>query len=239
MTRRNARYWLCTFIIFFLAINLSGCFTMAYDSRHQAERASYEKVVLSDKISAIALLPKNSSGAPPVAFLGKKYSYVLTSGGGDLVKIAKAPFAGKVWVVQDADKHRLSLDGNRFDGVIDLRVNIPDADLQDTAIAKAMGFTAFFHEAATTYLKASTILSRNVKVAGRLAKPVQFEQSKLSKPINVSFWSTMKNPYGAGHAASVTADIALSPLYVAGSLFGVAILSVACSMSHSENPCVE
>lgn len=239
MTRRNAKSWLCVFVVCLLTTSLGGCFTQAYDNRHAKERLNYERVVLSDTVSAIAMLPKDSSGSTQVAFLGKKYSYVLTNGGNDLAKVAKAPFASKVWIVQDANKHRLSLDGNRFDGVINLRVDIPDAELHNTAVAKAMGFSTSHRVSATAYSQAYTIFSLDVKVAGHLAKPVLFEQSKLSKPINVSFWSAMNNPYGAGHTASVAADIVLSPLYVTGALFGITVISVACGMSKSKDPCIE
>lgn len=237
---RYTKPLLCAAIASLLSVSLSGCFTAAYNASHPANPgdSEYSKVVLRDVISALAVFPKGRHEQVPVAFLGKQHSYVVTSGGDDLIKIAKSPFARAIFLIQDGNQTRLSLTDNQFNGIIELYVSIRTSDVDDQNIARALGFSRLARVDPALPLDPNgfTPYRRYISIAGYLDNPVDLKNEPLIKPLTVSFWGPTGNAHpktnrGVGHTGAVLLDIATSPLQAVGVIAGVTVFVAGCSLS--------
>lgn len=247
--RERVKSLLCAAVVGSACFILSGCFTTAYDNRHQQAylkySEEYSKVVLQDEVSAIALLPKRKNGELPVVFVGKQHSYVVTSGGAALMEVARSLLAEDIRLNQNPTNARLTLVGSQFTGRIELDVFIKNANKDNQRIANALGFAPMKESTnpGVSDPNGFTAYHRRVNVAGYLAAPAHLSESQLTKPLQVDFWGPLPswhNPRNSvGHAASMTLDILASPLYVIGAVAGITVLSVACSTSHNKQPCIE
>ncbi|HEX7326481.1 MAG TPA: hypothetical protein VF292_14195 [Rhodanobacteraceae bacterium] len=232
-------------LVVVMAATQAGCFTAAFDARQQTalQKFGYDKVVLTDQISALAVV-RHGSGNPQYMFLGKQHSYVVTRGGAELVRIAQSPIAKQVEIFQaSAPGSRLSLSGNDFSGDIVLTAWLKNQDYPPRSV-EALGFVP--DKSAGGLPQGPTRFTRyslTVPVAGYVGKPVALaEGSNLSHPIAISFWPAGPNPVPrrrAAHAGAVALDVITAPVVVLGVLGAVTIIGIGCSLSRSDQPCIE
>lgn len=211
---------------------------------YESGEVSAHATVLSDDVSAMAII-SDKNGAHEYAFLGKKYSYIVTTGGEKLAEIARSSIAKHIKI--SIMSHRWSgfeLVGNHYNGNVRLSSTIKTDDKSSIDVAKKLGFKlAAYDDVNPSYQLPYSTYYLAVPVAGYLSSPVKFE-SNLSKPIPVEFWNGARHVrHAGGHAIAVALDIVTAPIQVLGVLGGVTVLSIACAAynpkEHDNQPCIE
>lgn len=237
---------LLAIIVVVMSISTSGCFTSTYDARvnYESDLVRAHATVLSDEVSAIAIIA-GKDRSHKYAFLGKKYSYIVTTGGKKLVEVAQSSIAKHITVL--ITSHRwsgLELVGNHYNGQVRLSITVKTNDESSIDTAKRLGFKLVAYDNSNTkYELPYSTYYLIVPVAGHLSNPVKFE-SDLSKPIPVKFWNGASHVrHAGGHAVAVALDIITAPAQVLGVLGGITVLSIACATynpkKHDNQPCIE
>lgn len=244
--RLSAKHTVLTTLIVSMAITQSGCFTQSYATRQIATHTP----VLNDSISAIASIDDQKKHQ--YLFLGKKYSYVVTSGGDDLAQVAQSSIANRITIYLKSGKWPgLELQGNNFSGDVELRlygVTVTDASTIESA--NALGFKLFVPPKSMSTGPESAFAARtyqlDVPVAGHLENAVKLDAGTLNRPVPIYFWSATsggRDHSYDGRSGAVVLDIITAPIQVLGVLGGITVVSVACSFydpkKHNGNPCIE
>lgn len=222
-------------LVVVMAVTQAGCFTAGFDARQQTalQKSGYDDVVLTDQISALAVV-HHGSGKPEYVFLGKKHSYVVARGGADLVRVAQSPIAEQVAVFQTSSpESRLGLTGDEFSGNIVLTASIRNADHTRQDV-EALGFTPDRIQGPGDRV---TDYRMVVPVAGYVSKPIALaDGANLSRPIDIAFWPGGTNPVPprrAAHAGAVALDVITAPAQVLGVLGLMTIIAFGCSSDQS------
>jgi len=215
--------WLA--LVALLAVGISsyiGCATMAMTEVAYNDRGTTSKThVLTDEIIAIgkadSSLAKELDRNDCIAFIGKKNTYMLYSGGEELWRIAQLKLAADRIDTDASESEELFLDGNRVWGKLTMRYDGGEAiSPEERSVLLKAGFIADNSPAAFKYHK-------TINIDGVVYPAIKFppgQMPKLKKHRVIKFYA---NKYSG---PSVIGKIVKTPLIVVGVAMDVLLLPV-------------